>query len=648
MEEIDISDRNFKPCACGYQICRFCWHHIKSNLNGLCPACRKPYSDQLSGFKPISQEEIARMRSEKRRLEREKREQELSQRRHLNNMRVVQTNLVYVIGLPPRLANEEILRQHDYFGQYGKIVKIVINRRHTSGMGVYITYARKEDASKAIAAVDSTMCDGRIVRASNGTTKYCAYYLRGQNCTNPNCMYLHEPGDDAQSYTKEELIGRSVAHVVSSTSRPSTAPTTTFEKSNGRDGIEHSPGPGGRDASSGIPEESALPPTASWAKPMRSSSSSSQLSADDSSKARPSLLKSSSPPPGLATISNDNNLASSASCDFGLLGTADSISAVCGASERDASSFLKSHLEQYKPSRTPLEHGFALVPRYNGPIDPFDDDPLSILGRLPLSLLDNTASMQTGSAVLPPQHATPQQRTDSTSAAAAAAAVAARARINDPNLRNYLYNASILFGKPPDTLLNAAAAASRKPEFSGLFNSTDSQAGPQSQQQQQNALLHNLVRAQQGSNSATAPAPSGGPSPRTSTPGSSAALNSGAWHQWMRSGNPGPQSIPPPQRVLGLPSSVNGGLQSNTGFPATFSGYNDSPNLFNVRMGKQQSAATGKLAFQDENSSDINLYNGLISDAQFPTQPPQPNQRLGKDPDSMVKLASDYPRNLHY
>lgn len=74
MEEMDISDLNFKPCPCGYQarrlmsttepldnlsaqICRFCWHHIKENLNGRCPACRTPYDDSAVKFKPLKPEE---------------------------------------------------------------------------------------------------------------------------------------------------------------------------------------------------------------------------------------------------------------------------------------------------------------------------------------------------------------------------------------------------------------------------------------------------------------------------------------------------------------------------------------------------------------------------------------------------------------
>ena len=218
MEEMDISDRNFKPCPCGYQICRFCWNHIKQNLNGKCPACRRDYSDNIVEFTPITPAEIQRFKNEKRQKEREKKEMEANNRRHLANMRVVQKNLCYVIGLGGRASNEELLRQHDYFGQYGKILKIVINKRALgndsdgpagrsaeSTTGVYVTFAKKEDAAKCIIALDGTVYEGRVLRASYGTTKYCSFYLRGLQCQNPACMYLHEPGEDADSFTKEEM-----------------------------------------------------------------------------------------------------------------------------------------------------------------------------------------------------------------------------------------------------------------------------------------------------------------------------------------------------------------------------------------------------------------------------------------------------------
>lgn len=216
MEEIDVTDKYFKPCPCGYQICRFCWNHIKEDLNSLCPACRRMYSNENVEFKPVSPEELAKIKSSKKKKEREKKETDLAARKQLANVRVVQKNLVYVLGLPSRLAAEETLKGFEYFGQYGKISKIVINKRglisstsSTPHIGVYITFARKEDATKAIEAVDGSMCDSRMIRATYGTTKYCSFFLKGQQCMNAGCQFLHEPGEEADSFTKDELIPQS-------------------------------------------------------------------------------------------------------------------------------------------------------------------------------------------------------------------------------------------------------------------------------------------------------------------------------------------------------------------------------------------------------------------------------------------------------
>jgi CCR4-NOT transcription complex subunit 4 len=35
----------------------WCWHHIKENLNGLCPACRKPYEDNPHEFAAVDRQE---------------------------------------------------------------------------------------------------------------------------------------------------------------------------------------------------------------------------------------------------------------------------------------------------------------------------------------------------------------------------------------------------------------------------------------------------------------------------------------------------------------------------------------------------------------------------------------------------------------
>ncbi|XP_076160222.1 CCR4-NOT transcription complex subunit 4 isoform X3 [Ptiloglossa arizonensis] len=211
MEPLEVDDLNFFPCTCGYQICRFCWHRIRTDENGLCPACRKAYSENPADFKPLSMEEIARLKAEKRLKDQQRKQRVTENRKHLANVRVVQKNLVFVVGLPLRLADADVLKRHEYFGKFGKIHKVVINQS-TSYAGsqgpsasAYVTYQRQEDALRAIEAVNNVVMDGRTIKTSLGTTKYCSHFMRNQPCPKPDCMYLHDLGDQEASFTKEEM-----------------------------------------------------------------------------------------------------------------------------------------------------------------------------------------------------------------------------------------------------------------------------------------------------------------------------------------------------------------------------------------------------------------------------------------------------------
>nr|XP_033813770.1 CCR4-NOT transcription complex subunit 4 isoform X5 [Geotrypetes seraphini] len=211
MEPLEIDDINFFPCTCGYQICRFCWHRIRTDENGLCPACRKPYPEDPAVYKPLSQEELLRIKNEKKQKQNERKQKISENRKHLASVRVVQKNLVFVVGLSQRLADPEVLKRPEYFGKFGKIHKVVINNS-TSYAGsqgpsasAYVTYIRSEDALRAIQCVNNVVVDGRTLKASLGTTKYCSYFLKNMQCPKPDCMYLHELGDEAASFTKEEM-----------------------------------------------------------------------------------------------------------------------------------------------------------------------------------------------------------------------------------------------------------------------------------------------------------------------------------------------------------------------------------------------------------------------------------------------------------
>uniref|UniRef100_A0A8D9FIE7 CCR4-NOT transcription complex subunit 4 n=1 Tax=Cacopsylla melanoneura TaxID=428564 RepID=A0A8D9FIE7_9HEMI len=211
MEPLEVDDLNFYPCTCLYQICRFCWHRIRTDENGLCPACRKAYPEDPADFKPLSQEEVARMKAEKRAKDQQRKQKITENRKHLANVRVVQRNLVFVVGLPMRLADAEILKKHEYFGKYGKIHKVVINQSTTyagsqgPSASAYVTYQRAEDALRAIQSINNIVVDSRVIKTSLGTTKYCSHFMKNQSCPKSDCMYLHDLGDPEASFTKEAM-----------------------------------------------------------------------------------------------------------------------------------------------------------------------------------------------------------------------------------------------------------------------------------------------------------------------------------------------------------------------------------------------------------------------------------------------------------
>ncbi len=57
-----------------------------------------------------------------------------------------------------------------------------------------MTYFKSDDALRAIQAVNNIVADGRTLKASLGTTKYCSHFMKNMTCPKHDCMYLHELG----------------------------------------------------------------------------------------------------------------------------------------------------------------------------------------------------------------------------------------------------------------------------------------------------------------------------------------------------------------------------------------------------------------------------------------------------------------------
>ena len=130
--------------------------------------------------------------------------------------------MVYVIGLSPELVldkeDNENLKLPEYFGQYGKLKKLVVNTNYIykpkgsagPSYGAYVTYSSPKEAALAILGIEQHVMDSRLLRASFGTTKYCSFFLKEQKCLNKDWLYLHKWHSDQETYTKEEMANKKI------------------------------------------------------------------------------------------------------------------------------------------------------------------------------------------------------------------------------------------------------------------------------------------------------------------------------------------------------------------------------------------------------------------------------------------------------
>ena len=128
--------------------------------------------------------------------------------------RIIQKNLVYIIGLSSDLIKiDQKLKSYEYFGQYGKIVKLVINKNKTYNSNgpngpsytCFITYSSESESSLAILSMDNCTIDNHEIKANYGTTKYCLNFLKNSDCKNKDCIYLHKLADKRDIVSREQM-----------------------------------------------------------------------------------------------------------------------------------------------------------------------------------------------------------------------------------------------------------------------------------------------------------------------------------------------------------------------------------------------------------------------------------------------------------
>ncbi|GAB0494261.1 hypothetical protein MMPV_005552 [Pyropia vietnamensis] len=304
LEDLDATDLSVRACKCGYQVCLLCLHHIREQLNGKCPACRTPYSEKNFVIDKVDPEAAAREVRERAEAKkaREKRDRAAAVEREraaaaaasqakakttLKHVRVVQRNLVYVIGLSLSLAREEALKRTQMFGRFGRINRVLVNRGHPynadapggPSIAAYILFARDTDASTAARVMNGEVFDGRELRCAIATTKYCDAFIR------------HAP--------------RRVAPPVSSSALPAASPPLTASRP------PASSSPTAPTSFAGVASSAALSPTTpssheSWLlklPPPRATGGGWGAAADVTDPSTPAQLRSRTPSPADAVSS---------------------------------------------------------------------------------------------------------------------------------------------------------------------------------------------------------------------------------------------------------------------------------------------------------------------------------------------------------
>eukprot|EP01053_Blabericola_migrator_P005204 Blabericola_migrator_1__5203@NODE_267_length_10594_cov_56_602451_g223_i0_p2_GENE_NODE_267_length_10594_cov_56_602451_g223_i0NODE_267_length_10594_cov_56_602451_g223_i0_p2_ORF_typecomplete_len510_score65_03RRM_1/PF00076_22/3_8e08zfRING_4/PF14570_6/3_8e07RRM_5/PF13893_6/0_064Nup35_RRM_2/PF14605_6/0_19DUF3408/PF11888_8/0_24DUF4831/PF16115_5/0_18ProkRING_4/PF14447_6/0_33zfC3HC4_3/PF13920_6/0_14zfC3HC4_3/PF13920_6/1_8e04_NODE_267_length_10594_cov_56_602451_g223_i061937722 len=247
------------PIYCLLQICLWCYRKIQESDNPRCPKCRRAYGEgenklisevplpssavshnaltspsstittasilpsdlqrgsladdrQFGGDFGFNHSDVDSVPSSSsgRSSKADRRPRSL---RDLRDLRVIRRDLCYIVGLPLEVVvDDSKLKCFEYFGKYGKVVNIIVNRNPNfkapdkkKSCALYVTYSIPDEAKAAIMDLDESLFEGRRLKASYGTTKYCSNFLRKAKCQNRQCFYLHERGADEDSFTVAEM-----------------------------------------------------------------------------------------------------------------------------------------------------------------------------------------------------------------------------------------------------------------------------------------------------------------------------------------------------------------------------------------------------------------------------------------------------------
>lgn len=128
----------------------------------------------------------------------------------LEQLRVRQKNIVYIIGLPVSLCNAKLLKSNKWFGKFGVISRICFNTSpkcvKANSIPTFVTFTEERDALQAIRRMNLyCLADGTRLKTNFGRTKYCPLFCRKEACLNEKCKFLHAWAEHDDIITEQEI-----------------------------------------------------------------------------------------------------------------------------------------------------------------------------------------------------------------------------------------------------------------------------------------------------------------------------------------------------------------------------------------------------------------------------------------------------------
>ena len=130
--------------------------------------------------------------------------------RQMEQLRVRQKNIMYIIGLPVSLCHANLLKSNKWFGKFGAISRISFNTSpkcvKANSIPTFVTYVEERDALQAILKMNLyCLPDSTRLKTNFGRTRYCQFFCRKEACMLEKCKLLHSWADHDDLISEQEI-----------------------------------------------------------------------------------------------------------------------------------------------------------------------------------------------------------------------------------------------------------------------------------------------------------------------------------------------------------------------------------------------------------------------------------------------------------